>query len=87
MRCRICNAVSDISLADDLASYSSKRFYPDPEAPLLSSICHDCADEVYEGNLEQIEASEDSDGYGLDAESENEVFQYLEELDKAEENM
>lgn len=84
MRCRICNAVSDLMLEDDLARYSNKRFYPDPEAPLLSSVCHECAEEVYSGNLDAIEAAEESQGYGLDAETEAEIFEYLEELDGKE---
>lgn len=92
MRCVICNCTNDLNLYDELSAFTIKRFYPDPNDPVMSVVCSDCAEEVYtEDQLTMIENREDGfDDNALDEETETEIYSILSDLDemslKKEEN-
>lgn len=85
MRCRICNAVGDPTLEDTLSRLTNKRFYPDLDNPnAYQGVCTECGEEVYGDNLERIAAEEQEVGLdvALDEQTEAEVQEYLNVLDK-----
>lgn len=80
MRCRICNTTNVMLLLDELSSFSAKPFYPDPENH-DHYVCYECAEQIWDGELEEHEADEASEGLELDEVTESEVEAYLKELD------
>lgn len=84
MRCCVCNSVNDLTMVDENSPYIAGNMYTDPNNG-VSFLCGVCIEEIYGISEEEFIDNQMSEELEISLEDLKEVEEYLEILDKEDE--